>query len=638
MKKSLLLIILILPGLSLQAAVRLPKLISDGMVLQRDAQLHIWGWADPNETVRVTFNKKTYQTVTPAGGQWEISLPAQKAGGPYVMQVNNITLKDIYVGDVWVCSGQSNMETPLSRVADLYADEVAAANNPQIHFIIEPHGYIPEGPQQEITGGEWKAVTPENIPPLSALAYFFAQEMYDRYKVPVGLIQAAVGGSAIESWISEEGLQRYPKYLHDLNRQIAQNRGEGRTAPQGGQFPRMNMPPDEGAGKWYRKDIDVSEWKQMDLPGYWADKGLGAINGVFWFRKTVTLPAEWADKEATLRLGNITNSDSAWINGVFVGNTTYQYPPRIYKTPAGILKAGENVITVRVESSYGRGGFVEDKPFKLIVGNESIDLAGKWKYRTGRRNPSFPPMQAGMSMQMPTQPTGMYNAMIAPLIKYAVKGALWYQGESNTGRAKEYASLFTSLVKDWRNKWNSPDMPFLYVQLPNFMTPDSYPPQQSDWADLREVQRKALPLLPNIGMAVAIDLGEWNDIHPLNKKDVGYRLALLARRIAFGEKHIVASGPLYKEAALRGDSLIISFTETGSGLAAAGGEPLNGFAISADGKYFVWANAKIEGNTVVVWSDFVKNPTIVRYAWGDNPVNANLRNKEGLPASPFSTE
>ncbi|MDR1121298.1 MAG: beta galactosidase jelly roll domain-containing protein [Dysgonamonadaceae bacterium] len=642
MKRIAILSVILLLGLSLQAAVRLPKLISDGMVLQRDTKLKIRGWADPLETVRLTFNKKLYTAKAGASGQWEIFLPAQKAGGPYVMQINGITLNDIYVGDVWVCSGQSNMETYISRVLDLYADEVAVANNPQIHFIIEPHGYIPESPQEEITGGEWKAVTPENILPLSAVAYFFAQELYDKYKVPIGLIQAAVGGSAIESWLSKEALQPYPKYLHDIKRQIEQNqaerseRSEGRNAQGDGERFRPPVVQDEGAGKWHLPDVDVTGWKPMDLPGYWADKGLGAINGVFWFRKTITVPTEWASQEATLRLGNITNSDSAWINGTFVGNTTYQYPPRIYKVPAGVLKAGYNVITVRVENSAGRGGFVEDKPFKLIVGKENIDLAGKWKYRIGRLT-AFPPMRAGSaSVSMPTtRPAGMYNAMIAPLIQYPVKGALWYQGESNTGQAKEYASLFPALVKDWRNKWNNPDMPFLYVQLPNFMTPDAYPPQESGWAELREVQRKALSTLPNIGMAVTIDVGEWNDIHPLNKKDVGHRLALQARRIAYGEKIIVASGPLYKETVLRGDSLVISFTETGSGL--ADDEPLRGFAISADGKYFVWANARVEGDRVVVWSEFVKRPTVVRYAWGNNPVNANLRNKEGLPASPFST-
>ena len=688
MKKTLLLSLLLLWGLSLQAAVRLPRLIGNGMVLQRDAKLKIWGWADPSEAVRVTFNKKSYNTVTGDKGYWEISLPAQKAGGPYAMQVNNITLNDVYVGDVWVCSGQSNMETPMSRVADLYADEVATANNPQVRFFVIPHIYATGGAQSDLVGGEWKAVTPENIAPFSALAYFYAQELYGIYKVPQGIIQSAVGGSAIEAWLSEDVRKHYPKYWYAAqpdeapaaappaagSRQSAV--GSGQSAFGSQQLAEsirqsaLALPAENG-------QLSAENWKPMDLPGYWADKGLGPVNGVFWFRKTIDVPAALADKEATLRLGCITNSDSAWVNGVFVGNTTYQYPPRIYKVPAGVLKAGKNVITLRVESQYGRGGFVEDKPFRLdirqsAVGSQQsaessgqsavgsgqsqlavgsrqsapalptenrllpteIELAGKWQYRIGMRYPAFfmPPQATAFRNRLQV----LYDGMIAPLVKNPIKGILWYQGESNTGRAQEYATLFTELVNDWRNKWNSPGLPFLYVQLPNFMTPDVAPPQESDWAELREVQRKALAVTTNTGMAVTIDLGEWNDIHPLNKKDVGYRLALQARRIAYGEKNIVASGPLYAGVTVRGDSLVIAFTETGSGLATD--EPLNGFAISADGRNFAWANAKVEGNTVVVWHDFIKQPAVVRYAWGNNPINPNLKNREGLPASPFSTE
>ena len=277
---------------------------------------------------------------------------------------------------------------------------------------------------------------------------------------------------------------------------------------------------------------------------------------------------------------------------------------------------------------------MEDKPFRLNIGNEAVELAGKWQYRIGLQYPAFFMPQPTTAFR--NRLRVLYDGMIAPLVKYTVKGMLWYQGESNTGRAKEYASLFAELVQDWRNKWNSPNLPFLYVQLPNFMTPDVAPPQESDWAELREVQRKALAAVPNTGMAVAIDIGEWNDIHPLNKKDVAHRLVLQARRLAFGEKNIVASGPLYAGVTVRGDSLVISFTETGSGLATD--EPLRGFAISADGRNFAWANAKVEGNTVIVWHDFIKRPAVVRYAWGNNPLNPNLKNREGLPASPFSTE
>ena len=656
MKKTILLSFLLLWGLSLQAAVRLPRLIGDGMVLQRDAKLKVWGWADPKEAVRVTFNKKTYNTAADAKGCWEVSLPAQKAGGPYAMQINNITLKDVYVGDVWVCSGQSNMETPMQRVLERYAGEAATANNPQVRFFVIPHIYA-TGAQDDLESGEWKAVTPENIAPFSALAYFYAQELYDIYKTPQGIIQSAVGGSAIEAWLSEDVLKHYPKYWHAAQQPAV---GSGQSAVSSQQSAVSSRQSAVGSGQsapalpTANRQLPTENWKPMDLPGYWADKGLGAVNGVLWFRKTITLPAELAGQEATLRLGCIINSDSAWINGAFVGNTTYQYPPRIYKVPAGILKAGENVITLRVESQFGRGGFVEDKPFRLDIRQPAvgsgqpasalptaywelpteIDLAGKWQYRIGVQYPAFfmPPQATPFRNRLQV----LYDGMIAPLVKYPVKGILWYQGESNTGRAKEYASLFAELVRDWRNKWNSPHLPFLYVQLPNFMTPDVVPPQESDWAELREVQRKALATVPNTAMAVAIDLGEWNDIHPLNKKDVARRLVLQARRLAFGEKNIVASGPLYAGVTVRGDSLVIAFTETGSGL--ADDEPLNGFAISADGKNFAWANAKVEGRTVVVWHDFIKRPVAVRYAWGNNPVNPNLKNREGLPASPFSTE
>ncbi|MDR3329426.1 MAG: sialate O-acetylesterase [Prevotellaceae bacterium] len=638
MKKTLLLFVLILlvGGFSLQAAVRLPKLIGDGMVLQRDAKLKLWGWADAKETVALSFNKKTYKTAANAEGYWEVSLPAQKAGGPYTMQINSITVADILVGDVWVCSGQSNMVLPVRRVLDLYADEVAAANNPQVRFfIIEPLECVFTAPAEDVSGGEWKAVTPENIQALSAAAYFFAQELYATYKIPVGLIQSAVGGSPVEAWLSEEALLAFPEHLNqakqcavagyiDSVRSVEGKRGhEWQT--------RLNQ-QDKGIGEWHKNGIDLAEWKPMDLPGYWADKGLGALNGVFWFRKSIAIPAALAAQEATLRLGCIVDADSIWVNGVFVGNTTYQYPPRIYRVPAGVLKSGDNTIAIRVVSNAGRGGFVEDKPFRLIIGSETFDLAGKWRYRIGAVVP--PPPHA---TTFHYKPEGLYNAMIAPLISYAIKGVIWYQGESNTERVKEYAALFPALIADWRSKWSNPTMPFLYVQLASFMTPDAYP-QESRWADLREVQRQTLTRVPHTGMAVIIDIGEWNDIHPLNKKDVGRRLALQARRVAYGDDaKVVASGPAYESASLRGDSLVLSFSNTGSGIATAADEPLRGFAVSEDGKRFVWANARVEGSTVVVWSDAVKRPTVARYAWGNNPQGANLRSIEGLPASPFAT-
>jgi sialate O-acetylesterase len=370
----------------------------------------------------------------------------------------------------------------------------------------------------------------------------------------------------------------------------------------------------------------------MVIPGYWAEQptGLGTTNGVLWFRKNFNLSSSMAGKTAELRLGCIVDADSAFINGIYVGNITYQYPPRIYKIPAGLLKEGENNITIRVINSGGKGGFVPDKFYRIATDTDTIDLKGVWNFKLGT---SAPPLAPQTFFQW--KPAGLYNGMIAPIENYAVKGVIWYQGESNTGNPKEYSQSFPALINLWRAKRNNPNMPFLYVQLANYMLGSTEHPAESNWAELRNVQRETLSL-PNTGMAVTIDIGEWNDIHPLNKKDVGRRLALWAEKIAYNNKQIVASGPLYQSISIKENKVTLTFTNTGSGLKPV--NELKGFAIAgADGK-FVWANAKIENNKVVVWSDSIENPVEVRYAWDNNPVNANLSNKEGLPASPFTTK
>ncbi|MCL2133879.1 MAG: beta galactosidase jelly roll domain-containing protein, partial [Bacteroidales bacterium] len=367
------------------------------------------------------------------------------------------------------------------------------------------------------------------------------------------------------------------------------------------------------------------------IPSYWADQptGLGTTNGVIWFRKNFKVSSSMVGKVAELRLGCIVDADSAFINGVYVGNITYQYPPRIYKVPAGLLKEGENTITVRVISNTGNGGFVPDKFYRITTNTDTIDLKGIWHFKLGT---DMPALAAQTFFQW--KPAGLYNGMIAPLENYAVKGVIWYQGESNTENPSEYRQSFPALIKLWRTKWNNPTMPFLYVQLANFMQAHNMP-AESNWAELRNVQRETLSL-PNTGMAVAIDIGEWNDIHPLNKKEVGYRLALWARKIAYNDKRVIASGPLYQSMTVKGNKVMLSFSDVGSGLKPV--EKLKGFAIAdTDGK-FVWAYATIENNKVVVWSDEVANPVEVRYAWSNNPEEANLYNKEGLPASPFTTK
>ncbi|PXV66330.1 sialate O-acetylesterase [Dysgonomonas alginatilytica] len=615
-----------------RASVKLPALISDGMVLQRDTELKLWGWASVGESIEISFLNKSYKTTADANGKWEVTLPPQKAGGPYQMQINNISINDILIGDVWLCSGQSNMETPIRRVLDLYKDEVSLINNPYIRHLKTPLKYNFTGVSDDINGGSWKSATPENILDFSAVAYFFAKELYDKYKVPIGLLNSSVGGSPVEAWLSRDALKQFPSYLQIADQfAVAGYIDSIRTREkkmESNWYSTLNK-NDKGVSNWFKSDLNTSDWGTISLPGYWADKGVGNINGSFWFRKDFEVPASMVGKPAVLRLGCIVDSDSTYINGEFVGTISYQYPPRIYTIPLGLLHEGTNSVTLRVINSIGKGGFVEDKPYQIIVGDELINLTGEWKYKLGAE---MSPLKPQTFFQY--NPMGLYNGMIAPLINYPIKGVIWYQGEANTSRPAEYSTMLSALINDWRTKWNKPDLPFIITQLPNFMKVEKQP-SESNWAMLREAQSKVLEI-PNTGMAVTIDLGEWNDVHPLKKKEVGYRLALPAMKIAYGDKKIISSAPVYNNMVIEGDKIILSFKEIGNGFAA--NEKLKGFAIAGKDKQFVWADAKIEGNKIIVSSDKVKNPVAVRYAWADNPEGANLRNKESLPSSPFRTD
>jgi len=339
-------------------------------------------------------------------------------------------------------------------------------------------------------------------------------------------------------------------------------------------------------------------------------------------------------KPAKLFMGRIVDADFVYVNGTLVGSISYQYPPRRYEVPAGLLKPGKNIIVVKVVNTAGKGGFVPDKPYFLTAGGEKIDLRGDWNYQVGQ---VFQPGRGGGGggISMQNEPTGLYNTMIAPMIDYPIKGILWYQGEANSGQPEKYKVLLPALIRDWRNKWKEGDIPFIFAQLPNFMEVN-YSPSESQWAELRESQLLSLSV-PNTGMAVAIDAGEWNDIHPLNKKDVGERLALAAEKLAYGDASLVYSGPIFQSAQVEGNKIILHFSNVGGGLIAKGDSVLNYFSIAGADKRYVWAKAVIDGDRVIVWSDEVSQPVSVRYAWADNPEGANLYNKEGLPASPFET-
>jgi sialate O-acetylesterase len=621
--------------------VRLPKLISDGMVLQRDTNVKIWGWASEGEQITVNFIGSTYHATTDQNGNWHIMLPELEAGGPYQLDIrasNEIKINDIMIGEVWVCSGQSNMELNMKRVSPLYSDEIADSKNPNIRYFEVPDKYNFNAPQKDLSSGRWEKANPENVLHFSAVSYFFGKEIYDKFKVPVGLINSALGGSPAEAWISEDGLKEFPGYYKEALRfkdstLVQKIMDDDRT--------RINKWYDRSKqndlgysipGKpWSSPEYDASDWDVMKIPGYWADGRLGFINGIVWFRKEVNIPASMIGKDAKLNLGRIVDADSVFVNGIFVGNTTYQYPPRRYIIKSGILKEGINLITIRVINNAGRGGFVEDKPYDLVAGNDRIDLSGEWKYRLGTE---MEPLKGETFIRW--KPLGLYNAMLAPLLSYSIKGVIWYQGEANTKDPVEYRKLFPALIKDWRKNWKQGDFPFLYVQLPNFMEVKPEP-SESNWALLREAQLQTLSV-PNTAMAVTIDIGEWNDIHPLDKKDVGKRLFVAAEKIAYGIDSVTYSGPVYQSMKIDGERIILFFDHVDGGLVLNNSEKSGSFAIAGSDRHFVWAQAKIQGDKIVVWNEAITNPVAVRYAWADNPAGALLYNKSGLPASPFRTD
>ncbi len=621
--------------------VRLPKLVSDGMVLQRDTKVKIWGWATAGEKVSVHFLGAAYSSVAGPNGSWSVMLPELKAGGPHEMKIegsNEITVRDILIGDVWICSGQSNMEFVMMSSSSIYGEEIAHAENKFIRQFTVPRKYTFAGDQQDVASGSWQSADPKTVLRFSAVTYFFAKDLYARYKIPIGLINASLGGSRAESWMSEEALKQFPNHFEEYQKYkdsafIANVEREDRKriAAWNTQARENDEGYKDAQGLWRKPDLNTATWDEMEVPGFWEKGKLGPVNGVVWFRKDFEVPNSMVGVEGKLHLGNIVDADSTFINGIFVGGVGNMYVPRKYNIPTTLLKPGKNTIVVRLVNNTGKGGFVPDKPYMIAAGRDTISLSGLWKYRLGFK---MEPL-VGPTFIM-WKPGGLYNGMISPLLPYTIKGVIWYQGESNVSRAIEHRTLFPALIRNWRNKWQVGNFPFLFVQLPNYHEAQAEP-SESSWAMFRESQLKTLSE-PHTGMAVAIDVGEWNDIHPLNKKDIGIRLALAAQHVAYGDNKIVYSGPLYESMKVKGNRIILSFRNTGRGIVAKGGEPLKQFAIAGADKKFVWAKAVIRNNRVEVWSDQVMDPVAVRYAWSDNPDGANLFNQEGLPASPFRTD
>ena len=635
------------PGRADETKPFLHPLFTDSMVLQRGVADPVWGWTTPGQTITVRFHGKTAKAVADADGKWTAKIGPFKEGGPYTLTVEGpqkVTLHDVLIGDVWLCSGQSNMEFGLGNTLNADA-EISAANYPNIRlFWVKDK--VALTPQPTLTTNGWAVCTPQSVKVgawngFTAVGYFFGRDLYRDQHIPIGLIESNWGGTPAEAWTSAEALNTMPDFqprVAAMKQILTQGTDPAATMNQ------WYAKHDSGSiGKtWADPDLDTSAWKTMTLPTAWEAAGipeLAAFDGVVWFRKEVTLPAEWNGKEAALHLGPVDDRDTTYVNGVKVGSLNTFDAARNYTVPASVWKPGRNVIAVRVLDTGGEGG-LDGKPEQMSLetaGQPAISLAGPWQYQVGTPLPADDPVPV-LPGSNQNDPTVLYNGMIAPLVPFGLKGAVWYQGESNAGNGKQYQTLLPTLIGDWRSRFGS-EFPFYIVQLANFdphYKPGApAPPAQSGWAELREAQLLTSEKLPKTGLAVTIDVGDVSDIHPKDKQDVGHRLALAAEALTYGRK-IEYSGPLYQSMAVEGSAIRLKFTHLGGGLVAKGRDTLQGFEIAGSDGNFVWADAKMDGDTVVVSSPSVTQPTDVRYAWADNPI-CNLFNKAGLPASPFRT-
>jgi sialate O-acetylesterase len=621
----------------------LHPLFSDHVVLQRDVPVPVWGWAEPGQRVKVTLAGQSVQTTADAKGKWLAKLGPYPAGGPHVLAVagpKDVEVKDVLVGDVWICSGQSNMEWGVAS-SNNSAKEIASADHPRIRLFSVPKKIALE--PTETVESSWQVCSPESVPGFSAVGYFFGRELERELGVPIGLIHSSWGGTVAEAWASAGALGAMSDFKTPLEQVRAEKAEEGKPPVKFDQamasWWKKNDPGTSDQPSWSDPKLDATAWKTMKLPTHWEQGGLPDFDGLAWFRKEITLPETWDGKAAKISLGPIDDRDTTFVNGVEVGHLDQWNLRRNYKVPAGVLKAGRNVIAVRVLDTGQGGGFAgnEQDMNLTLEGNDKVEpiaLAGDWAFKasTPMNELSSPPEPFGAN---PNKVTVLYNGMIAPLKPFPIKGAIWYQGESNAGRAAQYRKLLPTMIKDWRDSFQVGDFPFYIVQLANFLEVKQEP-GESSWAELREAQFLTTKALPNVGIALAIDIGEAADIHPRNKQDVGRRLALNALGSAYG-KDVETSGPVFKAKEVKGHTIRLTFDHVGGGLVAKGGEKLEGFAIAGEDGKFAWADAVIDGDAIVVSSTKVEKPANVRYAWADNPA-CNLYNQAGLPAVPFRTD
>ena len=641
MKKTIALFTTILIIATTFANITLPKIFGDNMVLQRNKPISIWGFASAGEKVIVQFNGQTKSTKADKAGKWQVMLSPEKEGGPFQLSVkgkNQLTIQNILVGEVWICSGQSNMEMPIEGWGKInnYQQEIASANYSQIRHFKIPNT-VSTTLKDDITGGDWKVCSTSTAGDFSATAYFFARELYNQLKVPIGLINTSWGGTMSEAWTSKKAFEQSPelKYIADA----MQNNDIDKKLKERAETSFKNIIKLQGSFEnntnttdWKNSNFDDSKWPTMKLPGLWESQGLPDLDGTVWFRKTIIIADADAGKAATLNLGMIDDNDDTYLNDIKIGSTQGYNTPRKYTIAAGILKAGKNTIAVKVGDTGGGGGFYGDAAdMTLTIDNNKQSLAGDWTFRVAALSPS------ATSVGPNDYPSMLFNAMLYPIIQYSIKGAIWYQGETNAGRAYQYRTAFPLMINDWRQHFKQGDFPFLFVQLSTFGSAEANSKNGSNWAELREAQAMTLSL-PNTGMAVITDIGNPTDIHPKNKQDVGKRLASIALHDVY-EKTAEYTGPTYKSMQAAGNKVILTFTHTGSGLLVKDKYGyVKGFEIAGADKQFQYARATMEGDKIIVQADGITQPVAVRYNWVDDASEGNLFNKELFPAAPFRTD
>lgn len=635
MNKLILLVFVQFAAFTSAATITLPRIFSDHMVIQRNKPVRVWGWAAPGERITIKLAYATIKVKATKNGNFDGLLPAMPAGGPYTLTVsgsNTIRIDDILAGEIWVCSGQSNMAWQLSNTLNA-AKEISQANYPLIRQFQVPLK-TSFTPKETLDGGQWEICTPATAANFTAVGYYFAKEISRELNVPVGLVNASWGGTNIETWISDDAFFNEKTFASlkssmptttDSIHTMQKNRIDALVKQ-----TQDRLPSKTEELRFKTPSFNDADWKTMQLPQSWENAGLPELDGVVWFRKSFTIEGE-PGTTATLSLGPIDDMDSTFINGTFIGSTTRYNEPRKYSIDKAVLQTGINLISVKVTDGGGGGG-IYGKPEELFLqhGDKIIPLTNDWKYRIART-------QQNDAIGPNSYPTLLYNAMIHPLINFSIAGVLWYQGESNAGRAAEYRTAFPLMIRNWRTKWKD-EFPFYFVQLANFQASGGTNQNGgSMWAELREAQASALQL-PETGMAVTIDIGDSDDIHPRNKEDVGKRLAAIAMAETYAKPR-VHEGPTYNTIERQGSGITINFSNAENGLLVKNKYGyLFGFEIAGEDRVFHYAQATVKGNQVYLFNENVQHPVAVRYAWADDPSDANLYNKEGFPAPPFRSD